>query len=728
MSSPSLKGSPKVDDWLAIEADGTVVIRTGKVEIGQRIGLAIARIAADELEVDASRVRVQPADTEHAPDEGYTSGSNSVHQSGIAVRLACATARRYLLRRAANIMGVPEDSEGGFGLRLEDGLVRAEGVNRVLRYEELLDGEPFGIAVDPDAPLKPSNEYRLVGASDLPLDPSLAPPIPDLLNGKETFVHDLDLPGMRHARVIRPPHYHARLVDWPAELHPPAGAHCVRRGSFVAVAARDEFTAIKAAGHLAARLNWHRDTELAAPDDMFAALKSFRRMSRPVVDGTPQDAPVPPPCSRPAGTVTQFATTYERPYQMHGSIGPSAAAALFEPPQLTVWSHTQGIFPLRGSLAEALDLAPEHIVVHHTRGAGCYGHNGADDVALDAALVALALPGQPVLLKWTREDEHGWEPFASCMAVDLEASVDASGRVLTWSHETFSDTHLGRPRPGPGTGGARLLAAQHGDPPLRPSPARPWMVNHAGLHRNADPIYCFDETRIVKHLVPDMPLRTSSMRTLGGFANVFAIESFMDELAIRTGTDPIEFRLRHLNDQRAAECLARLQSHLTNWSTATRQHRGRGVGFARYKNQMAYAAVGIEVEVGDDAQVRLCRAIVVGDTGQIIDPDGAAAQLEGGLLQAASWCLYEAVTFDSSGVTSRDWDSYPILRFDNVPDIEVELIPRQDQPPLGIGEASSGPAGAAIANAVYDACGLRLRRMPFTPDALRAAAMQDDDP
>jgi CO/xanthine dehydrogenase Mo-binding subunit len=398
---------------------------------------------------------------------------------------------------------------------------------------------------------------------------------------------------------------------------------------------------------------------------------------------------------------------------------------LFEDGKLSVWTHSQGIYILRTSLAEALGMAEDDLRLIHTPGAGCYGHNGADDAAMEAALIARANPGKPILLKWSRDDEHAWEPYGTCMTMDLTASVDANGAVLHWNHETYGDTYSMRPRAGADQVGPRRLIATHLlSDSLEPLIMGPTMGRHVGIHRNQDPLYAFPDTRIVKHLVRGLPLRTSALRALGAYGNVFAIESFMDELAEEAGLDPVEFRLRHLEDERGEVVLEEVAERMKTWTNESDAAIGQGVAFAQYKNNSAYAAVGIEVEVNDAAEIRLLRAVIAADAGQIVDPDGLIAQFEGGLIQAASWTLHEAVQFDSSGITSRDWDSYPILRFDNIPEVETILIDRPDGKFLGAGEATAGPTAGAIANAVKQATGLRLRRLPFTPDALRAAALQ----
>lgn len=709
--TPSLAEHPGVDDWISIDADGRVTVHTGKVDIGQRISTALAIIAAEELDVALASVRVARPRTGTAPDEGFTSGSNSMQESGVAVRLAAATVRRHLVTRAAARLGV-----GAEQLEVTDGLVRVRDTNRSVSFGELTGGAPLGIAVDPDVITKSPDAHRLVGA----VRPVGG--LEGLATGATRFVHDLAEPGTLHARVVRPPHYHARLEALDeSSLASLGDVQVVRDGSFVAVASPDEYRAVRAVERVAAAATW-----ITAPGldttDVFRRLIEDPRESFPVVDGVPLREPVPEERPEPVGGATLRAR-YERPYQMHASLAPSAARAHFDGETMRVWTHSQGIYPLRASLADVLDLPRERVVVEHALGSGCYGHNGADDAALDAALVARALRGKTVLLKWSREDEHAWEPYSSAMVVDLRADLDDSGAVSYWSHETFSDTHRGRPRAGPNRAGAgRLLASRYLADAVMPPRAEPNLAHHAGIHRNADPLYAFANRRIVKHLVRDLPLRVSAMRTLGAYANVFAAESFMDELAEAAGVDPLAFRLRHLEDPRAREVLAAAAQRMGMPGPAP-HGRGRGLAFAQYKNSKAYAAVAVEASVDDAARVRLHRAVIAADAGEVVDREGLRAQLEGGFVQGASWTLHEAVRHDSGGITSRDWESYPILRFDEVPEIETIIVDRPGAPFLGAGEATSGPAAAAIANAVFAATGLRLRRLPLDPDAIRRAAM-----
>ena len=709
----SLEKQPNLDQWMSITSDGRVIVRSGKVDIGQRISTAMAAIAADELDVAIDRIDMAQVETGVSPDEGVTSGSNSMQDSGQAIRLAAATARRHLIARAADQLEVDAAS-----LELSDGLIRSRDTNRSVTYWDLQGDQPFEIPVDPEAEVKAPGDYSEVG------NPQAARGLAELVTGEMLFVHDMTLPGMLHARGVRPPHYHARLQSLDAAACgriEETGIKVVRDGSHIAVAGEDEYAVIKAAERLTAAATWDMGAGLPIAD-IYENLTANERISLPVADGIPLKEPVPDLPDPPADAAVTLSARYEKPYHMHGSLAPSAALSLAEGKNLHIWTHSQGIYVLREALAAGLGMAEDDLHIVHALGAGCYGHNGADDVAVDAALVARALPGTPVLLKWSREDEHAWEPYSTCMAMRVQASVDANGSVVAWSQESYGDTFLMRPSNSPpGEGAKRLLPLRYIENGADDPVAQPAMRYHVGVHRNLDPLYTFPNPRLVKNLVRGLPLRTSALRTLGGFANVFAIECFLDELAEAAGVDAVEFRLRHLDDARGKACLRAVADGL--YKTTKPENRGLGIGFSQYTNSKAYAAVGVELSVGDDAAIKLHRAVLAVDAGQVVDPDGLAMQSEGGFIQAASWALHEQVTFDRDGVTSRDWDSYPILRFDNVPEIETILMDRPGDPFLGAGEAVSGPAGAAIANAVHDATGLRLRRMPFTPDAIRVAAM-----
>jgi nicotinate dehydrogenase subunit B len=713
--SASLKKHPRLDQWLEIAADGRVIVHSGKVDIGQRISTAIALIAAEELDVPYERVEVARAETGVAPDEGVTAGSQSMEESGHAVRAAAATARRRLMEMAAEALEADAAT-----LEVEDGLVRAPGANRAVSYAELMGGKTFDIDVDPTAPVKPPERHSQIGAVVKMRN------IEPIVTGAAYFVHDMTLPGMVHARVVRPPHYDAKLSALDEAVLSRLKADSVdvvRDGSFLAVAHADEWVAVKAAERLYNAATWDTGAGLAE-GDIFAMLSANDRVSLPVRDGAPVKEDVPPLADPPADAAVTLSARFERAYNMHGSIGPSAAMAIMNGGKMTVWSHSQGIYMQQAAVAESLGLATDELKVIHTPGSGCYGHNGADDAALDAALIARALPGKPVLLKWTRADEHAWEPYGSAMVMEMRGSVAADGTVIDWCHESLSDTYGQRPRSGPNKlGPARMVAMWHVADALKMPLPQPNMGKHAGIHRNLDPHYNFARRRLVKSLVRDLPLRTSTLRALGAYANVYAIESFMDELAEASGQDAVRFRTRHLDDPRARAVVEACAEAL-NKPGPVAEGRGRGIAYARYKNAKTYACVGFEVSVNDAAEVILHRAVAAADAGEVIDPAGLEAQLEGGIIQAASWTLHEAVTWDRDGVTSRDWETYPILRFTNIPEIECVLLNRPGQPFLGAGEATAGPTAGAIANAVHAATGLRLRRLPFTPDELRRAAME----
>jgi CO/xanthine dehydrogenase Mo-binding subunit len=454
-----------------------------------------------------------------------------------------------------------------------------------------------------------------------------------------------------------------------------------------------------------------------------------QRLPADVIGSYPLEGGVPveralPPLETPASAVHTIEASYTRPFLMHGSIGPSAALAQFVDDKLEVFCASQGVALIAPAIAQALRIEPSRVRAVHVEGAGCYGHNGSDDAALDAALLARAVPGRPVLLKWTRQDEHAFEPYGSAMRVDVRASVDASGRIVAYSHETFSYTHIGRAMPG-GKSSA-LIAAQQLAEPFKPPRPRAMLAPQAGIHRNAEPFYEIPTPRIVKHLVGNAALRTSSLRSLGAFTNVFAIESMMDELAVAAGIDPLSFRLAHLRDERALAVIeagaARAAFREPKRASTSERAFGRGMAFSRYENHKCYAALFVELEVDlASFAIRLLRAVIAADAGMIIDPDGLENQLEGGFVQAASWTLKEEVTFDERRITSLDWQSYPILGFEEVPQVEVVLLDRPDRASRGAGEATTAPTPAAIANAVFDACGARLRSTPFTPARLRAA-------
>ncbi len=723
----NLRRQPELDAWLRIGTDGAVTLFTGKVEIGQGIVTALAQIAAEELDVAVARIEVITADTERTPNEGITAGSTSVEQSGAAIRQAAAELRHLLLERAAARLGVDaarlDVVDGVVAERSESG---AAATNvPTLSYGELVVGAPLNRpATGAIAPKNPS-QHRVVGTSVPRLD------IPAKVFGEPAYVHDLRLPGMLHARVVRPSSYSARLVaplSTAATLRMPGVVQVVRDGSFLAVVAEREEQAVGAARQLAGAANFEGAGAVFDTRDVSATLRAASSQ-RVVVRERVASSPMP--------AAVELAADYSKPFLAHASIGPSCAVAQLdgaetEKPHLSVWSHSQGVFGLRSALGRVLGLPEDRIQVIHRQGAGCYGHNGADDVALDAALLARAMPGRPIRVVWSREDEFRWEPFGSAMSFHLAGGVTRDGRLAHLSSELWSYPHSTRPGREP-----NLLASWHRATPL-PSPAESTgPLSSGGMDRNSIPLYDVPTLSVIAHPLLGMPIRVSALRSLGAFGNIFALESFIDELALAAGIDPLRFRLQNLGDPRAKAVLE-AAAHAAGWtapaaaasSAATMgRRRGRGLGFARYKNTAAYLAVVVEATVtlgespenGRPSAIELDRITAAVDAGQVVNPDGLRNQIEGGILQAASWTLFEEVKHDGERITSSNWSSYPILTFSHAPDVRVEIIDRKQEPSLGVGEAAQGPTAAAIANAVYDACRARVRDLPLLPRKVRVA-------
>jgi CO/xanthine dehydrogenase Mo-binding subunit len=453
----------------------------------------------------------------------------------------------------------------------------------------------------------------------------------------------------------------------------------------------------------------------------------WRRLGEPLPAGDPegslrgasQDEVIQDVSGAAAPTAKTVSARYSRPWLMHGAIGPSCAVALFQDGQLTVWSHTQGAFPLRGAIAQLVKMTPDKVRVVHMEGSGCYGHNGADDVAADAALCALALPGRPVRVQWMREQEHGWEPLGCTQAVEASGGVDASGRICDWRFDIFSHSHNGRPVTAGG-----LLAGLEVDPPFPAQTPRPIPMPEGGGDRNGIPLYVLPKSRVVSRFIKAAPLRASALRSLGAHLNVFALESFMDELALAAGADPVAFRLAHLQDDRA-RAVIQLCAERFGWAGRAKGdgRRGAGFAFARYKNLATYCAVALEAEVEHETgEVRVGRVVAAVDSGDVVNPDGLKNQTEGGIVQALSWTMFEEVTFDAAHQTSFDWSAYPIARFKDVPaSVAVHVLNRPGTPFLGAGEAAQGPASAALANAVFDGCGARIRDLPISAEKIKAA-------
>ena len=685
----------EVDGFLAVDSQGMVTVYSGKVDLGTGVRTALSQIVAEELDVSMNRITLIQGDTATTPDQGTSSGSLSIQNGGMQLRQAAATARRALLQEAAKRLGgSPSD------LVVENGVIKATSNGNAVSYGELIGGRNFSLKLDKDAPVKDPKDYGIVGTSVRRLD------IPDKVTGRFTYAQDFRLPNMLHGRVVRPPAIGAMLqnVDVSSVQTMP-GVKVVREGNFLGVVAETEWGAIKAMHQLKA--TWSSWEGLPEQSKLWDHLRATQIVKEDVTSNV-GDAPA----ALDRG-VKRLKATYDFAIHTHGSIGPSCAVVEIKDGKLTCWTPSQATHNLRKQLAAMLAMKPEDIRAVYIDGSGCYGRNGHEDAAADAALLARAV-GRPVRVQWMREDEHGWDPKGPPTLVDLEAALDASGNVVAWSSQFF--------HPQGASGNVPLVAADLAGLPHETAYAPGNVIHNSAVQ------YEFPNIRTVAHRLADTPFRPSWIRSPGRLQNTFANESFLDELATTAGVDPLEFRLRYLKDPRGIEVLERL-AKLAKWETRPspqRQNgdvvRGRGISYVKYELLRTYIGAVAEIEVNrKTGVVRATRFFIVHDCGQIINPDGVKNQIEGNVVQTVSRTLKEEVTFNRSQVTSLDWASYPILTFPDVPAIEIDLINRPSEKPWGAGEPSAAVVPAAISNAVFDAIGTRLRSVPFTPSKVQAA-------
>ncbi|MBV9175139.1 MAG: xanthine dehydrogenase family protein molybdopterin-binding subunit [Chloroflexi bacterium] len=681
----------QVDSWLSVGQDGKVTIFSGRVELGTGTRTALSQIAADELYIPFENVTMVSGDTARAPDEGYTAGSKTIQVGGVNVRKAAAEARQALLEMASARLGVSQDS-----LAINNGTISlTSDSSQKVAYGDLIGGQVFKRQISDQTPLKDPSQYTIVGQSIPRLD------LPAKIFGQAAYVQDLKLPGMLHGRTVHPSAIGATVVsvDQSSIADIPDLVKVVQNGSFVGVVAQSEWGAIQAARTLA--VTWTTPSDL--PDQ--ASLADWIQQQQtsdkqPVNTGDVE--------STLSDAQNVLHSTYTHPYQNHASIGPSCAVADVQSDKATIYSSTQGVYPLRGAVAQLIGMAADSVHVVHMEGSGCYGHNGFDDAAGEAALLSQAV-GKPVRVQWMRQDEHVWEPHGPGMVVDIRGAVDGSGKVAAWDYQVWTPTHSTRP----GGFAANLLPGQLISPP--PPAAE---NGFGGGDRNAPTNYTFENNRVTVHWLSDSPIRVSALRSLGAMANTFANESFMDELAYAAGTDPLQFRLNHLNDPRAIAVLQAAANQI-GWQPHTAPNnsgRGLGIAFARYENTEAYVATAADVSVDPSSgRITLNRIAVAHDAGLIINPDGLKNQIQGNVIQSASRAILEQVNFDNSKITSVDWRSYPILRFQDIPPIDITLINHPDQPAWGAGEITTLTPPPAIANAIYHATGQRLRSVPLNP-------------
>ena len=686
--------SGEVDAFLAVRADGTVVVYCGKVDLGQGLRVAVPQMAAEELGVALERVLLVEGDTALTPDQGSTGGSRGITQGGVQIRQAAATAREALLRMAAERTGKAPGE-----LEIVDGMARPKAGGAGIAIGELVRNGRFDLKLDPKAKLKDPARYTIVGK------PLPRPDVPGKVTGRHVYLHDLVVEGMLHARVIRPPSVGAKLVEVDeSSLKSIPGARIVRRESFLAVVADDEWDAIRAAGALKTR--WSESAsligQLAVRDWMRAG--PFEGEEFLVRKGDTRQ-------TLDAAT-KRLAAEYYWPMQSHASMGPSCAVADVRDGKATVWSASQATHKFRETCARMLGLPRAAVRVIYVDGSGCYGMNGHDDAAADAALVSAAV-GRPVRVQWTREDELGWDPKGPPQLLDLEGALDADGKITAWR------TQMWLPKATDRLPNMPLLA------PAAAGIDVPGALGTGLLSQNGNPPYAVAHQEVVVRWLADSPLRPSNLRAPGKVANGFAVESFTDELAAAAKRDAFEFRLAGLTDTRGIEVLKRT-AKLIDWQSRPAPGPGgvgRGIAYLHYKNNETYVATAIEAEVDRaSGAIRVRRVACAHDCGLVINPDALRQQIEGCILQTLSRTLHEEVAFDRMRVTSVDWKSYPILTFPEVPEIAIELIDRPAEPPLGAGEAATTTVAAALANAVFDACGVRLRTVPFTRERVKAAA------
>ena len=701
-TGPSIKVYNLLSNWISFNNNNNKIkIFSGKVDIGQHISTTLSIIASRELDMDIDKVEVANLITGKSPDEGFTAGSLSVSHSGTALKAASITFRNLFIEYVLSKFNVEIDN-----LNIENGIAKISGTNHFFSYWDFAKLDTYkNIKI---TEFIPKRNFDINSKKKSNTNKTIR----EIITGKYEFIHDLNFPNMLHARILRPPNYLSKLKSIDNQLISKLKNENIKVlviGSFIAAIGVDEYKVIQSINRLRSSCIWESLGDIKTTNifDMLANNKKDTLLVKAGGEAFHENIP-----NKQIFDNKQFVTLnseYKKPYIMHGSIGPSAACSIFENNRFKIFTHSQGIYQTRSAICEALNVKEQDIEMSFMPGAGCYGHNGADDAAFEAAKISISFPGKYILLKWTREDENCWEPYGSAALSKITGTLDLKGNIVYWSHETFADTFMTRPSKG---GAVNLLSFKYIENSFIKKNHIPRTAPHMGIHRNLDPLYNFKNTRLVKNLVHDLPLRTSALRGLGAFGNVFAIECFMNELAEIANIDPLIFRLNHLDDIRAKEVLLDLKKQMDK-SILDTSH-ARGIGFARYKNSAAYCAVGIEISISDDAEIKLINSWITVDAGEIVYPAGVTSQLEGGLIQGASWTIYEQVEYDTKSILSKDWDEYKIIGFDNIPNINVSMIDRKGYPFLGVGEVVAGPISAAIGNALYNLIGVRLKTLPYT--------------
>ena len=716
MDSGNTPDPTQLDSWLAIAPDGTVTVFSGKVDLGTGVETALAQMVAEELDVPFKQVKMASTDTARAIDQGVTAGSRTIERGGPQLRQAAAVARQELLKLASARLGSPVNT-----LTVKDGIVSVVGEpGKKVSYGQLIGGKQFNVRITatgsgwdmkvaPETKAKDPKDYKIVGTSESRVE------LPPKLTGEFTYAHDVRVPGMLHGRVVRPPTITSKptTIDESSVKNIPGIVKVVQDESFVGVVATTEWAAIKAAKTL--KVSWSEPaTKMPAnAEAVYAYLKNTKsfRDQVPVNKANPDVA-----LSQATKT---YDATYHWPFQLHGMLGPSCSVADVDKDRITIWTGTQGSFGTRKAVAELLGVPEKDVRVLFYEGSGSYGRLSSDDASEDAALLARAV-GKPVRVQWMREDEHGWEPKGPAQLDIVRAGIDSQGKIIAWDFvdRSFPLTAI--------TGsGMRLLAS-------RQIGRKPEAQGNPNGTAGGGQIYSFDNQKCAGPLIPwvqadETPLRTSYLRAPGDMARCFASESFMDEIASDLGVDPVQFRLRYLGENKRGTDVLLAVAKKAGWqersspgptSTGSKA-TGRGVALFDRANTICSAVAEVEVDKSS-GKLTVKRVIMSHDCGLIINPDGLKNQIEGNIIQSVSRALMEEVKFDSTGIKSLDWSSYPILRFPDIPEIEIVLINRPEMLALGGGEPSTGPVAAAIGNAIFDAVGVRLREAPFTPERVVA--------
>ena len=706
-SGPSIKLYRKISNWFNFDKNNVLQVYSGKIDIGQHISSTLALISSKITGINYDQVEIIKLNTDISPNEGKTASSLSVPDSGSAIKAASFTLRKSFLKYSLQTLKVDVDE-----IIFDNGIIKDINSNRSVSYWDFANTKEFNELIIPEEfDENEIKEFNYKNNQKIEIKT-----IHDIVSGKYSYVHDLKFPKMLHARIIRPPNYYSKFVEIINEIEDKLielDIKLIVKGSFLAILSPDEFLVVKYLEIIKQNIVWEELRDLSN-NNIYKSLKENDRDTLLVKSGGQAFyEAIPIIKDFKDKSCTTLTSEYKKGYLMHGPIGPSAACSIFSNNKFTIYSHSQALYDLKLSCSEYFGVNPENVTLKFIPGSGCYGHNGADDVAFEAGLLSKEFPDTHVLLKWTRQDEHCWEPYGSASLNKLTGVINDKGKIIYWSNEVFSDTYMTRPS---NTELDNFISYKLVNNHFVKRKSTPKTNAHMGIHRNLDPLYDFGETRLVKNLVHDLPLRTSALRTLGAFSNVVALECFINEIAKTKNIDPFEIRINHLSDERAIGVIKNLRDQMTKEIQKEGLHRG--IGFSRYKNSAAFCAVGVELKVNDDLEIKLINAWISVDAGEVAYEDGIKAQVEGGFIQAASWSLYEEVKFDTKEIISIDWDTYKIIGFDNIPNIKTDVLDKEGLPYLGVGEVVAGPTGAAISNAISDALGQTIKTMPFTKEII----------